>query len=246
MNRFIYVFTEEELGEILAGRSIPLEVVKREKGRVFVAAYEPIEGAEFIKVERVSDSWKKWKESFGPVEVEEFVVMPPWKVPIFINPGMAFGTGLHPTTRLCIRLIKDLLGRGESVLDVGAGSGILSIVARKLGAGRVLGIDVSEDAVHSCRENAKLNGADVECRLSVPSEVNESFDLVVANLELSIFVEELDNLIPLFTKGAIFSGIYGEGELKQFLGMLRRRKLSADKILEEESWFAVAVRHERS
>lgn len=241
MKRFIYTLTEEELGSILAGRPVPLEVLERKEGSITVASYEPIEGMEPHRVEEVSEDWKKWRESFGPAEVEDFVIVPPWKVPIFINPGMAFGTGLHPTTRLCIRLLREYLREGDSVLDVGTGSGILSIVAKKLGAGEVLGIDISEDAVRSCRENARLNGVEVECRLARPSEVKVSSDLLVANLELPIFREELDSLIPLFRRSAVFSGIYRKEELEEFLEMLERRGIKVDRILEEQEWFCVGV-----
>ncbi len=241
MKRFIYRLPELKLGEILAEEPAPLEVLKREDQEVIVATYTPLKDLKPIRVEEVSEDWQRWRESFGPVEVEEFVIMPPWKVPIFINPGMAFGTGLHPTTKLCIKLVREYLKEGESVLDVGTGSGILSIVAKKAGAGRVLGIDISEEAIRSCRENAELNCVSIECRLAGPSDVEESFDLIVANLELPIFRKELDNIIPLFKRRAIFSGLYRREELKEFLKMLEQRGMKADRILEDQDWFCVGV-----
>ena len=241
MKRFVYKLSEEKLGEILAEESVPLEVLERKSEAVVVASYEPLEGLKPIRVEEVSEDWRRWKEGFGPVEVEDFVIIPPWKTPILINPGMAFGTGLHPTTRLCIRMIKEYLKEGDSVLDVGTGSGILAIVAKRAGAGRVLAIDISEEAVRSCRENAELNGVQIECRPAGPSEVRDKFDLVVANLELPIFREELDNILPLFKRQAIFSGLYRREELEEFLKMLEQRGLKADRILEDQSWFCVGV-----
>ena len=241
MKRFIYRLPELKLGEILAEEPAPLEVLEREGEEVIVATYTPLKDLKPIRVEEVSEDWQRWRESFGPVEVEEFVIMPPWKVPIFINPGMAFGTGLHPTTKLCIKLIREYLKEGESVLDVGTGSGILSIVAKKAGAGRVLGIDISEEAIRSCRENAKLNGVRIECRLASPSDLEESFDLIVANLELHVFRKELDNIIPLFKRRTIFSGLYRREELEEFLKMLEQRGVKADRILEDQDWFCVGV-----
>jgi len=203
LKRFLYALTEEELGEILAERPVPLEVVGREEGKVVVASYEPLEDLKPCRVEEVPEDWKNWRKGFGPVEAGSFVIMPPWKVPVFINPGMAFGTGLHPTTRLCIEMMEEYIDEGDSVLDVGTGSGVLSIVAKKLGAGRVVGIDISGDAIRACRENARL--------------------------------------VPLFRRCAIFSGIYKEEELEEFLNMLERRGLKAGRILEDQSWFCVGV-----
>ncbi|RLJ70142.1 [LSU ribosomal protein L11P]-lysine N-methyltransferase [Hydrogenivirga caldilitoris] len=241
MKKFIYSLSEEELGELLARKPLALEVLQREGNTLVVASYEPLEGLSPERVEEVGEDWKDWKKGFGPVDVDDFVIMPPWKKPVFINPGMAFGTGLHPTTRLCIKLMKEYIGKGDSVLDVGTGSGVLGIVAKLLGAGRVVGIDVSEDAVRECKENAKLNKVDIECRLATPSQIINGFDLIVANLELPIFREELDKLLSLFKKSAIFSGIYREEELDEFLRMLRHRGVKVDKILEEQEWFCVGV-----
>ncbi|WP_457599837.1 50S ribosomal protein L11 methyltransferase, partial [Hydrogenivirga sp.] len=130
---------------------------------------------------------------------------------------------------------------GESVLDVGCGSGVLSVVARLLGAGRVVGIDLSEDAVRESRENARLNGLELEFYRVTPSEVGERFDVVVANLELPIFKKELKNIAPLIHRGAVFSGIYKKEELEEFLEMLEQEGLKVVRILEEEDWFCVGV-----
>ncbi len=241
MRRFLYRLSEEKLGEVLAEKPLPLEVLERVGNELLVATYEPLRSLEPVRVEEVPEDWKDWKEGFGPVEVEDFVIMPPWKIPLLINPGMAFGTGLHPTTKLCLRMMREYLREGDSVLDVGTGSGILAVAAKKLGAGRVLGIDISLDAVRSCEENARLNGLEVECRLARPSQIEERFDLLVANLELTVFREELDNIVHLFKRNAVFSGIYREEELKEFLDMLGRRGIEADRILEDQEWFCVGV-----
>lgn len=246
MKRYIYHIRELELWELLAQKPVPLEVLERKGDALLVAFYEPLRDLEPDRVEEVPQDWRNWREGFGPVEVGSFVILPPWKVPVLINPGNAFGTGLHPSTRLCIRLMELYIAEGDSVLDVGTGTGILAIVAKRLRAGRVLGIDVSEDAVSSCKENAKLNGVEVDCRLATPSEVKERFDLLVANLDLPLFREEMDNLMGLFRKVAVFSGIYGKEELEEFLIMLLRRGLSADRILGEEGWFGVGVRNEEA
>ncbi len=240
--RYIYVLEETELGALLADRSIPVEVLDRKGSLIIFATYEPLEGFKPVRKEHIGDVWKRWKNAFGPVDVEDFVVMPPWKVPVFINPGMAFGTGLHPTTQLCIKAVREEVHRGDTFLDVGTGSGILSIVAKLLGAERVLGIDISEEAINASKENAKLNKVDIEFRLCGPHQVDESFDIVVANLELGIFEKELHYITPLFKRVAIFSGIYRRDELKEFLDLLSSLGVKEDKIISQEDWYCVVAR----
>lgn len=241
--RYIYRLAEESLWSLLSLREIPLEVIERREGEVVFATYEPVRDLEPIGVEEIKENWKDWKKGFGPVEVDDFVIIPPWKKPVLINPGMAFGTGLHPTTRLCIKLLKEVIRKGDSLLDVGTGSGILAIVSKLLGAKRVLGIDVSEEAIRECRENAKLNGVKVECRMGRPSEVKEKFEILVANLELPIFREELKDLKGLFRREAVLSGIFGKEEMEEFERMLSDENMKIVKILEEENWFGVRVSH---
>ncbi len=241
MKRYVYVLSEDELGELLAEKPVPIEVLRREEGKVEFALYEPLGYLQPVRVEEVSEDWKNWKRGFGPVDVEDFVVMPPWKTPVFIKPGMAFGTGLHPTTKMCIRLLKEVLREGDSLLDVGCGSGILSIVAKMLGASRVVGIDVSEDAVRESLENAELNEVSIEVYRRTPSELEENFEVVVANLEMPIFRKELRNILPLMNRVAVFSGIYKKEELEEFLYMIEQEGLKADRILEDEDWFCIGV-----
>jgi len=239
LKRFLYRLSEEELSEALAHKPVALEVLQREGETLTVASYEPLAGLEPISTEEVGEDWKNWKQNFGPVEVKDFVIMPPWKRPVLINPGTAFGTGLHPTTQMCIELLSEYVREGDSVLDVGTGSGILAIVSKLLGAGRVLGIDISKDALRACEENAKLNGVKVETSLETPSEIEEPFDVVVANLEMSIFRKELKHLLPLYKRVAIFSGIYGEDELEQFLKLAGT---PADyRVVSREDWYCIIV-----
>jgi ribosomal protein L11 methyltransferase len=110
---------------------------------------------------------------------------------VVLDPGMAFGTGTHPTTALCLGAVDEfLLARpGASLLDVGTGSGLLAIAARKLGAGRVAATDDDPTAVEVARQNAARNRADVEVGGAPLSEVRGPFDLVVANILASTLVD---------------------------------------------------------
>lgn len=131
----------------------------------------------------------------APVEEAGLVVVPPWLEPptgresstLVIEPSLAFGTGAHPTTRRCLRLIGELIerhGAPEVVLDLGCGTGVLSLAALRLGAGRVVGCDISSLAVEVARSNAERNGlADrVELQLASAAELGRPADLVLANL----------------------------------------------------------------
>lgn len=142
------------------------------------------------------DWGENWKRFFKPVQVtSRFVVKPPWskirlkrgQIPIDITPGMAFGTGTHATTILCIKALEERLQkRGLSVLDVGTGSGILSIIAAKLGAKEVWGVDIDGVAVENARENVEKNHVldIVKIRKGSIGNLQKKFDVVVANIDL--------------------------------------------------------------
>jgi len=146
------------------------------------------------------DDWRdEWKRFFKPSRIgERFVVRPSWEpfdagpddLVIVIDPGRAFGTGLHETTRLVIRELEQRVTPGVEVLDVGTGSGILSIAALMLGAGRALGIDVDEDAVEIAVENAAINGlADRFEGSATPVDAIEArYPLVLANIEARVLI----------------------------------------------------------
>jgi len=142
------------------------------------------------------DWGENWKRFFKPVQVtSKFVVKPPWskirlkrnQIPIEVNPGMAFGTGTHATTILSIRALEEgIKKRDLSILDVGTGSGILSIIAAKLGAKEVWGIDIDRVAVENARENVEKNRVSdvVKIRKGSIGSLHEKFDLIVANIDL--------------------------------------------------------------
>ena len=138
----------------------------------------------------VAAGWdEEWKRFHRPVEVGPLWIGPPWEpVPagreqVVIDPGRAFGTGAHPTTRLCIELLLEL-ERG-SVLDVGCGSGVVSIAACKLGFAPVTAVDVDEAAVEAATRNAEANGVEVDVRLlDAASDELPAAETMVANIDL--------------------------------------------------------------
>jgi ribosomal protein L11 methyltransferase len=145
------------------------------------------------------DWGEEWKKGLGPVSVGRLFLRPSWidaepppgAAEVVLDPGMAFGTGTHPTTALCLGAVEAFLARrpGADVLDVGTGSGLLAIAARKLGAGRVAANDNDPVAVGVAAENAARNSAAIELTLDAPSDIAGTFGLVVANILANVLVE---------------------------------------------------------
>jgi ribosomal protein L11 methyltransferase len=150
-----------------------------------------------VLLEKVdANSWsEQWKKFFKPLCIgERLLVTPSWEdvsnftsrdIIIYIDPGMAFGTGGHSTTALCLEMLEKVLNGGERVLDFGTGSGILSIAAVKLAASRVLAVDIDEKAVKTAGENSRRNNVDDRIQL-IQGELNNSFkdkfDVIVSNI----------------------------------------------------------------
>jgi len=143
-----------------------------------------------VRLEPVPDGWEReWMRFHRPVEVGSLWVGPPWEaptlgfVPVVIDPGLAFGTGAHPTTRLCLELIQSL-ERG-SLLDLGCGSGVLAIAACKLAYGPVIAVDVDEAALEATKRNAAMNGVALETTLvDAGSAALPDAEVTVANIDL--------------------------------------------------------------
>ena len=153
--------------------------------------FRPVAEAEWAEV---------WKERLDVLRIGQHVVIrPSWRdyapvpedVVVQLDPGMAFGTGLHPTTQMCLVSLEELVQPGAAVLDLGTGSGILAIAASKLGAGHVLALDNDPVAVKTARENVVTNGVQETVRVvngSLP-QVSGSYDLVVVNILARVIVE---------------------------------------------------------
>lgn len=162
-----------------------------------------LQGVAARLIEVSDDGWsERWKEFFKPIELSRIRVAAPWMEPaacgletIVIDPGQAFGTGGHATTRLVLQMLEKRAKESKIpffVLDVGAGSGVLSIAAAKLGAGKVSAIDIDEESVSATLNNARANGvADrIDAMRKPAREIEGRWPLVLANLDAATFLEE--------------------------------------------------------
>jgi len=197
-----------------------------------------------------------WKRFFRPVQVtSKFVVKPPWssirlkrnQIPIDITPGMAFGTGTHATTKLCIRALEETLkNRALTVLDVGTGSGILSIVAARLGAREVLGLDTDGEAAEMARENVGRNRVSdvVKIRKGSIGKIRTRFDLVIANIDLKNLKRMRWPLLRhLRSKGfLILSGILEEEGEKIRQYYLETGLLKWTEVTQEGEWVCLTFK----
>jgi ribosomal protein L11 methyltransferase len=202
------------------------------------------------------DWGENWKRYFKPVQVtSRLVVKPPWskirlkknQIPINIHPGMAFGTGTHATTKLCMRALEGgLRKKGLSVLDVGTGSGILSIAAAQLGAGEVWGFDTDGVAVQDARENVKRNGVSqiVKIRKGRIGDIQKRFDVIVANIDLKNLKRMRWPLAHHLKRQGllILSGILeGDGErIRQHY--LETERFQWARITQEEEWVSFVLK----
>lgn len=202
-----------------------------------------------FNVERIADrDWVRATQSqFRPVRLSSRLwVVPTWHTPpdpsainLIIDPGLAFGTGTHPTTRLCLNWLDANLRGGETVLDYGCGSGILAIAAAKLGAVRAVGVDIDSAALLAARHNAMQNRADVRFE-DARQSVSSVFDIVLAN----ILASPLQLLAPLLAC-AVHSGgqIVLSGILEHQadeVGNAYREWFDMDVTQHDESWVLLA------
>ncbi|SMO36390.1 ribosomal protein L11 methyltransferase [Balnearium lithotrophicum] len=162
---------------------------------------------------------EEWKKYYKPVQITKGIwIVPSWEkgkfkepensVVIYIHPGRGFGTGTHETTQLVIEYMEETLKPGISFLDVGTGSGILSILAKKLGAGRVVACDIQEGIEEEVERNSSLSGiSGVEFVQGSIDSVSGKFDVVVANIEKHLLSPLLEEIYKRTKNTAIFSGI---------------------------------------
>ncbi|WP_405078744.1 50S ribosomal protein L11 methyltransferase [Pectobacterium carotovorum] len=210
---------------------------------------EPLLGVDFKhKIEQLEDKdWEReWMDNFHPMQFgKRLWICPSWRdipdpnaVNVMLDPGLAFGTGTHPTTALCLQWLDGLDLEGKTIIDFGCGSGILAIAALKLGAARAIGIDIDPQAIQASRDNAQRNGVSERLELYLPKDqpADLSADVVVANI-LAGPLRELAPLISDLPKAGGHLGLSGvlatqaDGVAEAYAD-----KFTLDPVAEREEW----------
>jgi ribosomal protein L11 methyltransferase len=221
-----------------------------------------------------SDWAESWKAHFHPVRVgQHFVIKPSWRdytptaddIVIEIDPGLAFGSGLHPTTQLCLKILEEMPLLGQTLFDVGTGSGILALAALKLGAVSVRAVDVDDVAVRVARENferngypsagnedlsgfGNLTGLETQVQVAVGSATDtggRQWDIVVANILANTIIELLPDLKAALAPSGqlILSGIIAEQEASVTAAATAQNLRFVERRIEED-WVALVVKRE--
>lgn len=208
---------------------------------------------DFELEEKKSEDWsQKWKEKWDVTHVtDKIAVVPDWidyvpkkgEVIIKLEPGCAFGTGTHQTTQLCMKALEKYMKPNDKVADIGMGSGILSILAKKLGASYVYGCDTDDTVIEVAKKNAKKNGVDAIFELGTADKVNEKFDFVCANILHFVLAEIMGDLKNLMKKGAIMSlsGILDEKK-QMVIDAYEKENLELVEEIHQDQWTSFVVK----
>ena len=273
-NRQYWDYVDEELDQSMTGKCrITFYAEESDQGFTTVAAvriamadlkkehpeYAPL----LMTMDGIEDAdWENnWKAFYKPMEIgERLIVIPDWeeadphgRVALRMNPGLTFGTGSHATTRLCLQALEKLVHPGMKVLDLGCGSGILSIAALLLGADSAFACDIDEKAVDVAYENAALNGVgrekytvragDVTSDQRLRKEMGGSWDIVVANIVSDVIIALAPTVGELLAENGVFicSGIIDD-RAEEVKGKLEEAGFAILESRSSEGWFSFTCR----
>ena len=255
-NRQYWDYVDRELEESYSGVSrVKTYLADDADGRKILAAIR--ERYPSLGVSYVEDSdWENnWREYYKPIEVgEKLVVVPEWedapqngRIPLRLDPGLIFGTGSHPTTRMCLAALESCAGQGKRVLDLGCGSGILGIGALLLGCGTCVGCDIDPKAPDVAAANAALNGigkdrfsvyaGDILSDASLRRLLGGGYDLVLANIVSDVIIP-LSALVGAFLApdGVFIASGVIDGREDEVAAAIRANAFSIAEHFHEEEW----------
>jgi ribosomal protein L11 methyltransferase len=232
-----------------------LEVTRQKLGMAlgYLGMIQPLPEATFTPIN--DQNWMEaWKERFVPIDIgHKLRILPAWmenpdasRIPILIDVGMAFGTGTHPTTQLSLALLEDHVQAGQTVFDVGCGSGILSVAAVKLGAAAAYGADIERDSIDNAQINAKLNATEGKTHFrlgSLDTFAGKQAPVVIANILTHILIRLLnDGMGDLVAPGGtlLLSGILVEKEA-EILAALDKHGFIVNERRQMEDWLGLAA-----
>ena len=204
------------------------------------------------------EDWQdEWKKYFHTVNItDNIVIKPSWdeyepsdnEIVVEIDPGLAFGTGTHETTSLCVEFLEKYAQNKKKLLDIGCGSGILMLIGKKLGVEKVVGIDIDEKVNDVVLENFSKNGINENFQVIIGNlvdDVNEKYDLVVSNILGDVLEKLLEDIEKILEKDAtvIFSGILNEKE-EAFLKKAKNYNLKQIDRKEKNNWVSLVFKYE--
>lgn len=268
-----YSHLEEEVKEIAHIDLIDEELLSRVRDQAVIHIYispeeSPAEAVSYLKDQlpaagiaftletgsiREEDWANEWKKFYHPLRVgKRLLVCPSWEecsaadgiVKVTLDPGMAFGTGTHETTRLCMTLLEEYVTPSSQILDVGCGSGILAVTALLLGAQRAVGVDIDELAVKVAEENARRNGVADRLPLicgDLTEKVEGVYDIICANIVADVIIRMSKDIRSFMKQGTVLlcSGIIEPRE-QEIMDALSGCGLTHLKTLREKGWVAAA------
>ena len=204
---------------------------------------------DFSLEEKENQDWsQKWKEKWNVTHVtEKITVVPSWieyspkpdETIITLDPGCAFGTGTHQTTQLCMKALEKYMNPQDKVADIGTGSGILAILAMKLGASEAYGCDIDDTVIEVCYKNAKVNNVECKFELNTANKLNEKYDFICANILHNVLAEIMPDLKKLMKDNAklALSGILDEKK-SVVLDAIKENKLNIIDTISQDQWIS--------
>lgn len=267
-NRQYWDYVDEDLARRMKGASrVKFYVPDSDEGRKQMRAC--LTGLERYEPRTVSlreEDWAtSWQKYYRPIPVgERLIIVPDWlreepapegRTPLYLDPGLTFGTGAHPTTQLCLELLEEVLRPGDRVLDLGCGSGILAIAALVLGASRAVGVDIDPKAADAAAENAALNGIGADrLRVYAGDVLNDKRlgaklgpgqnRVVLANIVADVIIPLSGTAGELLAPGGVFlcSGVI-DGRQDEVRAALEASGFAVTRHLEKGGWHAMEARN---
>lgn len=272
-----YSNLEEQVEHIAHIDLIDQDLLEKDRSKAVIHIYiepeqNPLEAVSFLQnrfdLEKIpyeigtknvdQEEWATaWQKYYHPMKVgKKIVICPEWEqceispdeVKLVLNPGMAFGTGTHETTRLCMQTLEEHITPDSTVLDIGCGSGILSITSLLLGAKHAVGVDIDELAVKVAYENAALNRidrtqAEFVCG-DLTDKVDGQFDVICANIVADVIIKLCETVTQFMHEGSVLlcSGIIDQRE-DDVLAALDGAGLKVLEIKRENGWLAISCKH---